>query len=142
MSDRLAGLGKFAVTVIDKDDDIGRYGADGGDQLPNLVNGKGRAQTVPARALDMHQTNGIIGTQRLLHRRVIGQALRGQLHLLIPHAPFAQAANAVPRRADNALQRIIRGTRCRQHGIARAQHAEQRQRQRVGAAQDCPGAGS
>ena len=133
--ERLLLLGKLAVAVVDKDDGA-RVGGAGG--LGHFADGgqvKGIALGIPAAALNVHDGGGfgLLGDEI-----VVGGKIGMQRAFVVLHAEFAQRAAALARlaQADDALERIVGAAGGGQQRIAGAQQAEQRHRQRVGAAHE------
>ena len=73
---------------------------------------------------------------RVLHARVVRRTVRQQIKLLVFDPELLQGAVAVPRDADDAAQGVVRHAGYAEHLIARTQNAEQRDGQRVRAADE------
>ena len=133
--DRLRRLGELTIAVVHKDDCVGVGLAGDVGYLLNRRQVKGIALGVAAAALDMHHRGGLglLGNQV-----VVGGEVRQQRAFVIPDAVLPQGAAALARLADadHALQRVVGAAGRSQQGVPRAQQAEKRDRQGVGAAHE------
>ena len=130
---RLVRLDKFAVAVVDHDDDVGAQLFAERDGLADGVDRDRRARAVALGALDVDELRLIV--QRALDGGEVKAAVFAQVDLRIADAVLLERAWAFSK-ADDLLKRIVGLAGDSEHLVARQQVGGQRDGQRVCAAGD------
>ena len=130
---RLVRLDKFAVAVVDHDDDVGAQLFAERDGLADGVDRDRRARAVALGALDVDELRLIV--QRALDGGEVKAAVFAQVDLRIADAVLLERAWAFAK-TDDLLKRIVGLAGDSEHLVARQQVGGQRDGQRVCAAGD------
>ena len=99
------GFHKLTVAVVHHNENIRLHALAEGDQLTDLLNGKGGTGGVALGALDGDELRLFI--DGLTNGGVVEAAVGQQIHLPVGHTVLGQGAGALPD-ADNLLEGIVR----------------------------------